>query len=179
MKTWLKLGIIALALVAMATTIHTQNVNAIQQQVSVKITWSGDKCEWADYNLWSFTAKVEAQNMTATWKLLKCTLLSSSSWDINISLTSDLSSANWVIPKWNIYLSAPARTVSWTLGTWTNNLVAAINNHSLATNKSFYKKDANKIWVVSAIVTLSGTIPAWTAIGEYSTQINADLPSSL
>lgn len=178
MKTRLKLSIVALSLVAMATAIHTQNVNAAQQQVSVKITWSGDNCEWADYNLGSFTAKETAQNMTATWKKLKCTLLSSVSWHVNISLTSDLTSDNWRISSWNIFLSMPARTVTGTLGTWTNNLVAAVSNHALSQSKAFYYKDANKVWVVEAIVTLSGTIPAWTAIGTYTTQINADLPNN-
>ena len=178
MKMWLKLGILSLSLIAMAATIYTQTVNAdVHKNVSVEIkAWNQNDCTRDNYNLWSFIAKTSAQSMTATWKLLKCTLVTSWAWNLDISLTSDLTGVNWTIPKWNIYLSAPARTVTGTLGTWAANAVAAISNHSMSTNPTFYKKDANKVWEVSAIVTLSGTIPAWTAIGTYTTQINVSVP---
>lgn len=171
MKTGLKLGIVALSLVAMATTIYTANVRAANT-VKVQITWWANNClQLQDYEWLNLSATASTIPLEAKSHDLKCTLLGSTGWAITISLwnlvgdTSSIENTNFMVAFWTTHQNG---TLSW------RNQTTPV---AFGSGQTFYNKPANLVWELSWSVVLSGVVPAWQAIGTYQGELNISTPN--
>lgn len=163
MKKWLKLWIVALSLVAMATTIYTANVKAANE-VKVEILWWENNCILGDYDWHQVNASIEDITLTGIDNTLYCTLLESTGSNIDLQLT-DLSNATHdaTIASWNFNVTFGSITKTWSLEDYTTDNDGALN----ATRRA-YVKGANKVWEMSRTVTIDWVINAWQQVDAYS-----------
>lgn len=173
MKKWLKLWIIALSLVAMASTIYTANVKA-NNEVKVEIIWWINSCDnLADYDWGQKTASLEAIDLSTISNDLVCRLLASDSGSITIWLTNlanstidTIANSNFEVAFWDAHydgsLTARAATTAVTFDQ----------------SQTFYAKWQYRVWNLSWAVALSWVIPAGKAVGQYVGQLNITVPNN-
>ena len=172
MKKWLKLWIVALSLVAMASTIYTANVKAANQ-VKVEIRWWYNTCETLDdYDWGQKTASLQTIDLSTISNDLVCQLLASDSGSITISLTDLANSTIDTIDKENF------KVAFWDAhydGSLTAR--AAVAAVTFDNPQTFYPKWQYLVWNLSWAVALSWVIPAGKAVGQYVGQLNINVPN--
>jgi len=176
MKKWLKLWIVALSLIAMATTIYTANVKAddVDQTVSVSLREWTNECTLDDYAYWTVDASVSDVTLTWITHTLSCTLLRDGSGTITLQLF-DLSWANQtqVIPSWNFNA-----VLSGTVTVWSLDDEAATSSLNLGTIHDAYAKGEHKVWTMDRDVTISWKIDAWQPVDTYQGILRVFVPNS-
>ena len=175
MKTWLKLWIVALSLVAMATTIYSSTVKAVDKTVSVTIIEWGNTCTLSDYNFGERNASTWAIALTAIPHTLSCELLKDAWGTITLQLFDLVwANTNATIASGNFSATLSATTVGGSLESEN-----AVNTAmSLWSIQNAYVKWAHKVGTMSRTVTISWTINAWQQVDEYTGTLRVFVPNA-
>lgn len=175
MKTWLKLGIVALSLAAMATTIYTSTVKAVDNTVSVKIIEWGNTCTLSDYNFGEKNASTWAINLTAIEHTLECELLKDAWGTITLQLFDLMwATTSATIASWNFSATLWATTAGGSLDTEP----AVTTPMSLWSIQNAYVKWAHKVGTMSRTVTISWVIDAWQQVDSYTGTLRVFVPNT-
>jgi len=175
MKTWLKLGIVALSLVAMATTIYTSTVKAVDNTVSVKIIEWGNTCTLSDYNFGEKNASTWAITLAPIEHTLECELLKDAWSTITLELFDLVwSQTSATISSWNFSATLWATTVGGSL----ENASAVTTAMSLWPIQNAYVKWAHRVGTMSRTVTMSWTIDAWQQVDSYTGTLRVWVPNT-
>lgn len=175
MKTWLKLWIVALSLVAMATTIYSSTVKAVDKTVSVTIIEWGNTCTLSDYNFGERNASTWAIALAPIEHLLDCELLKDAWGTITLQLF-DLVWANTsaTIASGNFSVTLWATTVGGSL----ENENAVNTAMSMWAIQNAYVKWAHKVGTMNRTVTISWTINAWQQVDTYTGTLRVFVPNT-
>lgn len=180
MKKWLKLWILATAVVAASSFVLTQVSADPAPEVKVVITEWQNSCALSGYDFWTISASATDTILTWITNDLTCTLLRSASWDITsqlTDLTGQVAGHEIEASNFKITTTPAANTYSWSL-TSTATTALADADASVNTNK-LYSKEQYKVWtIVSAKVTLYGVVNAWQEVDTYQGQLNITVPNS-
>lgn len=174
MKNWLKIWVVALAMLAtVATLASTGNVKAEDANNRVEvIIWqynSGQNtCTGSDY-LYRFTASTEEQEDTKTWSI-NCKFWNMSWQAVSIQLNGPL------VLEGNSAVSIPAENVKLTNGTWTPNpgLVAdatqpTVADSTITTSTTLFNKANNTIGDADTNdIAIKVIVPEWQPDGTYN-----------
>ena len=181
MKKWLKIWVVALAMVAtVATLVSTGNVKAQEQeqetttQNEVKVViWSYNSgqntCTWTDY-IFQFTGSTEVQDATQFWSIT-CQFGKSAWQAVTLALGGDL------VLSGDSSVVIPATGVLLTNGTWesTPDTIAGVEpadvDEAIFTwdGKTLYNKTGNAIGDAnSQDIAIKVIVPAWQADGTYN-----------
>lgn len=175
MKKWLKLWLLASAIVAMSWSILLSTTNAATNTATVQINDWTNRCTWSDYTFTAFTVQSTAVSVSKTWKI-ECSLLNSaSSWVVSLQIAANLTSTWWQnIPGSSFTVATTAWTTAWSLVNDT-----AESAWAFTSARTIYSKAATKAWTLKNIVaTIAGTIPAWTPAWTYTGTLTLLYPGS-
>ncbi len=181
MKKWLKLWILATAVVAASSFVLTQVSADPAPEVRVVIEEWQNSCALSGYDFWTISASATDTVLSGIDNDLTCTLLKSASWDINAQLTNLVGNADsgHVISGSNFTITTTptANTYSWSL---TSHATTALNDAVASNNTNvLYSKEQYKVWtIVTAKVTLEGVVNAWQEVDTYQGQLNITVPNS-
>ena len=170
MKTWLKLWMIALWLLAIAWTIYQANVSAFTWEVKLKINEWTNSCTWTGYDLGTFDASATTWVMNEVAHAIECDLYANPSKAIKLT-TSDLKAWSLIITKSNIKIKWAQQTKNWSLADGS----AQSTYTAFGSAQTWYTKWANKIGSLSWSVTLSWVIPAWQPAWIYTGELNLSI----
>lgn len=174
MKKWLKIWVVALAMLAtVATLASTGNVKAEDANNRVEVViWqynSGQNtCTGSDYH-YVFTASTEQQEDTKTWSI-NCKFWNMSWQAVSIQLDGALTLES------NSAVQIPAENVKLTNGTWVANpeKLADINqpgvsDSTITTSTTLFNKANNTIGDADTNnIAIKVIVPAWQPDGTYN-----------
>jgi len=181
MKTWLKLWIVALSLVAMATTIYTQTVKAdTSAEVKVTIIEGTNQCNPMSGYIWdNITASISDTTLTGIENDLYCYLLKDAAWNITFTLTN-LTAAGITQNIANTWFTIGSNvwTFTWSLtpDAWYWPTLYTIQWN--AQWGTFYEKQQHEVWEFTKTITISWVVPAWTPVATYTWELNIVVPNS-
>lgn len=176
MKTWLKLWIVALSLVAMATTIYTQTVKADPSaEVKVTIIEGQNHCDPMSGYVWAdVSASISEVNLTGITNPLYCYLLRDADSDVTFTLTSlNGQNSNATIANTQFTIGIDAWVFTWSL---TQGVVYWPAVYSQWWD--VYNKNIHEVWEFTKNITIEWVVPAWKPVDVYTWQLNINVPNT-
>lgn len=175
MKTWLKLWIVALSLVAMATTIYTQTVKAdTSAEVKVTITEGDNYCDPMSGYVWeNITASISDTTLTGIDNDLYCYLLKDAASNVTFTLTN--LTAAWItqnIANSQFTVGSNVWSFTWSLTPDSWYWPTAYTSWG-----TFYPKLQHEVWEFTKTITISWVVPAWTPVATYEWELNIVVPN--
>ena len=174
MKKWLKIWVVALAMLATATTLlSTWKVEAENSNNKVEvIIWqynSGQNtCTWSDYHYF-FTASTQEQHQTITWSV-SCKFWKMAQQAVTVTLNGAL------VLSGDTSVDIPTSNVLLTNGNWTVNPNSVRGTEPAALSDATFSSAAtlfNKAWNTigdanTEELAIKVIVPAWQPDGTYN-----------
>lgn len=159
-----KFWILSLTLLAFATIMFWINNNALaDQKVTITLTNANNSCTPPqDYAFPTQVVWDSAINLTWITHPITCSFLQNAAVNVTIQLATLSAGNSLTIPNSNFYFAVAQATASWNVG----NLAATGND--LSSVRTIFKKPQNKLWSWKTNLTISGTVPAFTAAWTYT-----------
>lgn len=163
-----KIWVLWLALLTLTTALFANaGVNGDTKKVSLVLSWSNNTCVTSNFELGTKTMGNGATAFDKQTKDLTCEFLWN--WASKVVLHLDqLSAGNWLnIAASNFSFSVTAvNTPTWYIG------ALAATGNTFAADRTIYTKEANKLWSWTTSLSISWTVPAFTAAWTYSGNLN-------
>jgi len=173
MNKFTKIWVLWLGLLALTTALFVNAANnGATQKVSLTLNWSNNTCTTSDFALGSKTASSGATAFSAVSHDLTCEFLENWSVKVNLSLADLSAGSSLSIPKGNFSFSITAWTKSWNIAALT------ASGNTFAADRTIYTKEANKLWAWTTSLSISWTVPAYTAAWTYTGNLQVTIQAA-
>jgi len=169
MTKWLKLGVIALSVLALAGTIISVNANEDYEARLVITQWT-NVCTWHDYDFSGYNASTEAQPINAVVHPVTCDFLENEATTVSYQLMDLVNENSVTLEAINFNMTATASDgTQWGTLAGTFN---ALSDDTCGSGQLLYTKPVNQMWAIlysgDHSIEIDGTIPAWQPAGTYT-----------
>lgn len=168
MKKFTKIWILTLALFVLTASLFAKAASKVEKKtVSLTLTQWSNSCTIENY---AFGTKDASYSAIPLWEMtgaITCTFLENTWTTISLWLTNLTGGGNTIPYTW-FQFKVAAANASWAI----SNLTEKPYTTFTQANIDIYTKAPNKLWYWSSVLTLSWTIPAWTAWWTYQGELN-------